>query len=182
MFIYEFFLLEKMAVLEHIIQQETVSISSAIALVRGMDYHTLSHITNTSSSSSSELETEISSVDLSPTISYTLAPELLAQNVTLDYVQLWYGNQKTTPPSFTLDDEYWTSTIACDVKSEMISDEEAQRTIVDIQYATIMGSSMEINFEERRKLNLWILFNPALFKLTESLYSVTGNVDYRPMS
>ena len=167
-----------MAALEHIIRE--TSISDAITLVRNLDYHSLSALTNTSSIESSELEQQLTD-NSSSTITYSVNPEVTAQTASIDYEQLWYGDQKTTPASFALDDDYWSTSAVVDVQSEMINDEEAQKTIVDIQYAAVLGNSMEINSEERRRLNLWIMFNPAQFKMAESMYAVTSNVDYRPL-
>ncbi len=167
-----------MPALEHIIGE--ASIINAIALVRDLDYHSLSSLTNTFSNDASELEQELSNSS-SSTITYTINPELTTQTASIDYGQLLYGDQKTTPPSFKLDDDYWSTTAVADVQSEMISHEEAQQTIVGIQYAAVLGNSTEINSEERRKLNLWILFNPAQFKMAESMYAVTSNVDYGPL-
>ena len=167
-----------MLALEHIIQE--TSITDAISLVCDLDYHSLSTLTNTSSTESSELEQRLSD-NSSTTITYSINPELTVQTASINYEQVWYGDRNTTPASFALDGDYWSTTAVSDVESEMISSEEAQQTIVDIQYAAVMGNSMVMNSEERRKLNLWILFNPAQFKMAESMYAVTSNVDYRPL-
>jgi len=167
-----------MPALEHIIQE--TSITNAIALVRNLDYHSLSSLTNTSTANFSELERELSASS-SSTITYTINPELTTQTASVDYEQLWYGDRKTTPASFALDGDYWSTSAVTDIQSDLIDATEAQEKIIEVQYAAVMGNSTEINSEKLRRLNLYILFNPAEFKMIESLYAVTSNVDYRPL-
>lgn len=65
-----------------------------------------------------------------------------------------------------------------DVQSEVLTREEAEVEIKNIQYAQIMGSPMDVDPTTRRKVANWILFNPALFALFESNYAITRDVDY----
>lgn len=70
------------------------------------------------------------------------------------------------------------SSVFNEVKSEVLTREEAEEKIKDIQYAQIMGSSMDVDPMTRRKVANWIMFNPALFRFFESNYSISRDVDY----
>ncbi|MEK6901694.1 MAG: hypothetical protein AABX37_05090 [Nanoarchaeota archaeon] len=96
----------------------------------------------------------------------------------LDYMRLWYGDP-SEKGKFAPDKEYVTEMPkATDTESGLLTAEEAQEAIVDIQYATVMGSPHDVDAETRRKVDLWIKFNPALFQAFESAYGVTREVNY----
>ena len=99
----------------------------------------------------------------------------------IDYVRMFYGESKSSS-QFESEDEYFTVVASADdTEAEFLSTEEAESALVNIQYATVAGSSLEIDSETRRKFDMWIKFNPALFKMFEAFYSVTGDVNYRPV-
>ena len=101
----------------------------------------------------------------------------------VDYAALWYGADTTERATFQLKDEYWATSVPVgDTETEMLTTEEAQETFVDIQYSAAVGAASEVNSGERRKFDLWIKFNSAFFKLFESMYAVTREVDYRPLA
>lgn len=62
--------------------------------------------------------------------------------------------------------------------SEQLDAREAEDTFKNIQYAAITGSTSDVSPDERRKFDLWIKFNPALFKMFESMYALTRDVNY----
>ncbi len=93
-------------------------------------------------------------------------------------MRLWYGDSPEKG-KFEPDKEYVTEMPnATDTESELLTAEEAQEAIVDIQYATVMGSPHDVDAETRRKVDLWIKFNPALFHVFEATYGVTREVNY----
>jgi hypothetical protein len=98
----------------------------------------------------------------------------------LDYVKLWYGENEGSG-SFDFEDDYWGFTHVNDVDSEMLSTEEAQKTFTEIQYATVMGDSVSVSSIDKRKFDTWIKFNKHLFQMFETMYSVTRDVDYKPL-
>jgi len=69
-----------------------------------------------------------------------------------------------------------------DIETENLTTEEAEETLIEIQYAAVIGTSNDINSEKKRKFDMWIKFNSALFKLFESSYALTRNVDYKPLA
>jgi len=75
-------------------------------------------------------------------------------------------------------DDVEKSSMFNDAKSEVLTREEAEEKIKNIQYAQIMGSPMDVDPMTRRKVANWIMFNPALFRLFESNYAMTRDVDY----
>ncbi len=95
----------------------------------------------------------------------------------LDYEKLWYGEGKSISAGYVQDKDY-VSEVSSGTDSDMLTIQEAEETFMEIQYSAIFGNIYQINGEERRKFNLWIAFNPALFKLFESLQGLTRDVNY----
>lgn len=94
----------------------------------------------------------------------------------LDYEKLWY-NERT---SLTDSEEEGGETKAAskDTESEYISNQEAERIVQDIHYAAVLGTMYDVDEDTRSDLNLWIMFNPELFKLFESTYALSRDVNY----
>ncbi|MBT4935725.1 hypothetical protein HOL21_01505 [Candidatus Woesearchaeota archaeon] len=99
----------------------------------------------------------------------------------LDYVKLWYGESKHRG-TFSSEPEYETERVLIDEASEVITEVEAKQTLVQIQYATVFGSALEVSSMDRRKLDMWAKFNSSLFTMFERLYAVTNDVNYGPMT
>ena len=95
----------------------------------------------------------------------------------LDYEKLWYGERKAIPAGYAAEQEYAVE-MPADTASDMLTTQEAADTFMEIQYHAIQGNVYEVNGEDRRKFSLWIAFNPALFKLFESLHGLTRDVNY----
>ena len=64
------------------------------------------------------------------------------------------------------------------VPDKGLTTQEAEEIFMKKQFDVLQGNMYEGNAEERRKLYLWIAFNPALFKLLESLHGLTRDVNY----
>ncbi len=113
-------------------------------------------------------------------ISYSFAEEEfrngLYSQAAIDYVRMFYGDTGKIPPEFA--GEY-TLDKKSDVSSETIEGNiQAQKTMVDIQYATITGAYSSVNFKERKQFDTWIKFNPDLFWLFQRNFGLTQEIDY----
>lgn len=64
-----------------------------------------------------------------------------------------------------------------DSRAETLSETEAATKMQNLQYAHVLGNYQDVSLQERRKLAMWITFNPALFRLFEG-QSLTREVDY----
>ncbi len=103
------------------------------------------------------------------------------QTASLDYMKMFYGESKSIKSSY--ENEYFSDTIAiCDVEADLLSTVEAESAFKEIQYAAIVGTGFSVNSEKKRKFDMWIKFNPALFGLFHSLYAVTDDVNYAPLT
>jgi len=95
---------------------------------------------------------------------------------TLDYVKMFYGEDKKATAKYIQEEEYATNH-AQDTERDLLSASEAKELFMDMQYAMVTGASSDINFDDRRKFNYWIMFNRALFGMFES-EGVTREVNY----
>jgi len=95
----------------------------------------------------------------------------------LDYEQMFYGGN-TNSATFEFEEEYWSSEVFSDTDSETMETPEAEATMMEIQYNAILGATEDLDFNKRKKFANWVMFNPALLRMFESMYSVTGNVNY----
>jgi len=127
-------------------------------------------------------ENDDDSVDDHLRINYSLQEEqLLAENFyksNVVYEQILYENKNSL---IKAENNYSADGLISDTDSEVIEVLEAEENFKEIQLAAVAGYSSEINGEKRRKLDLWIKFNPDMFKLFETLYAVTGDVNYGPL-
>ncbi len=104
----------------------------------------------------------------------------LYEGAQLDYGQLFYGGH---PPSaeFAPEDDYWVvEASTADTEQGIITTEEAEQTFKEIQYAAATAQHFSVNFDDKRKLDFWIKFNPAYFALFETLHTTTRDVNYAP--
>ncbi|MBI2572565.1 hypothetical protein HYV86_01785 [Candidatus Woesearchaeota archaeon] len=119
-------------------------------------------------------------------IEYAMGEERLLQaygsHPVLDYETLWYGPSNKKGTSFESSEEYWTGNVRMsDVESEMLSTMEAKEKFVEVQYASVMGERFTMSSTEKRKLDMWIKFNPELFSMMEQSYGITRDVNYAPL-
>lgn len=135
-------------------------------------------------------DNEVDSSNLSSrfTIKYSSLDEArMAENfyhsAGVDYDKLFYGPTSSTSAGFKFEDDYWSNTASSsDTDAECLDNPEAQKALADIQYATIVGATHEIAAETRRKFDMWIKFNPDLFKMYESNTALTREVNYKPLT
>ena len=100
------------------------------------------------------------------------------ENSKLDYEQLFSTTNLSTINS-DFEDEYWTNSTNSINNSELLSNEEAEETFLNIQYAYLLGQSNDISLDQRRKFHWWIKENPALFNLFENMHALTRDVNYQ---
>lgn len=67
-------------------------------------------------------------------------------------------------------------------ENESYTAEEAKKTLEEVKYSSILGINLVDNYEEYRKLDQWIMFNPAIFALFQSIYHLNREVNYRPLA
>lgn len=97
----------------------------------------------------------------------------------IDHMQLWYGGARSqTGISEEEEELYKKGKDVSDVSQMILTVPEAEETLKDIQYATASGAYHDVDVKTREKFSLWVMFNPALLGLFESMYRITGNVDY----
>lgn len=95
----------------------------------------------------------------------------------LDYVKLWYGEKETGRAEYVSGAEA-VAEAWHEGESEILTVQEAAETFMDIQYHALQGNVYQVNAEDRRRFDLWIKFNLALFKLLESTQGLTRDVNY----
>ncbi|MDO8511289.1 MAG: hypothetical protein Q7S55_03925 [Nanoarchaeota archaeon] len=59
--------------------------------------------------------------------------------------------------------------------------EEAREQLQESKYDSVVPST-EINYEERKRLALWIMFHTAEFNFLENFYGLSRNVNYHPLA
>lgn len=134
------------------------------------------------------LENEIEEDDPenSTKIKYSFDQELFQREQFYNKEQIRYEQslyKQTRSSLFESEEEYAAEENEFhDTEAEILTTEEAEDALIEIQYASVIGTSREINSEKKRKFDMWIKFNPALFKLFEASYALTRNVDYRPLA
>lgn len=96
----------------------------------------------------------------------------------LDYVKMFYGENKKKPLAFESEDEYWTEAALADVENDMLTTSEAKETFLATQYVAAAGAWSETNIDKKRRLDLWIKVNAAMFAALHTLYAFTGDVNY----
>ncbi len=127
------------------------------------------------------IETEVEKTDdVEPTllnIQYSLEEQFQAeqfyQTAALDYEALF----KPPPKSVYNPEEEYSADVVEENESEMLTMKEAKEKFTKMQYASILGAHSDVNFEDRRKFNWWIKFNPAEFGLLQA-HSLTNDVNY----
>ena len=162
------------------------SIAEAVAIVSkdSSSEKDLGKVVRTTEETESGLEgkvTEVQAGDKRPVINtaYSLEREefqAYGQNSSapLDYEKLFAGEKSVTQKR---EEEEYHSSKTSEVQSEMLTPAEAKQVFTEMQYAWVLGAASDVNFQERRKFDLWIKFNPAFFRSFES-QSVTRDVNY----
>ncbi|MBU0470840.1 MAG: hypothetical protein KKA62_04945 [Nanoarchaeota archaeon] len=104
------------------------------------------------------------------------------KSASLDYLKLFYGPSKSVASAYESTEAYSLRWFDSETSSEAMTVVEAGETMKKVQMAAMMGSRLKMNFEDLRKLDFWIKFNPSLFKMMESLYPLSRDTNYSPPS
>ena len=129
-----------------------------------------------------ELKTDETVTGMPPPITYNFHHDEFLARIqynapALDYETLGYGGSKIVFAGYDAEQDY-EAQIPDDAESDMLTTQEAAETFMNIQYHAMQGNIYEVSGEDRRRFSLWIAFNPALFKLFESLHGLTRDVNY----
>jgi len=133
----------------------------------------------------SNLEEKLISEDnqkLIDSIDYSFHEQQLLESVyqeQLDYNRLFTEKDSKKEMNSSFEDEYWLQTASSEKDSDILSNEEAEETLKNIQYAHLLGQGNEVSMNQRRKFYWWIKENPALFNLFENMHALTRDVDYQ---
>lgn len=105
----------------------------------------------------------------------------------LNYVSLFYSDKEKSSASVKssvylnkdFDEEKESSTaVVADAPSIIITDWQAERVFVRVQYAAATNNFWMVGYQERERLANWVKFNPVLMRLFEIMHGVTREVDY----
>ena len=117
------------------------------------------------------------------TIDYSFQEEqFFAENsgtAAIDYHHLGYGESTTNKITFQSEEEYFSTTVSNeDTEAVLATVQEAQQIAVEIQYSAALGSLLDVGYQERQKFAVWVQFNRSMLSVFQSLYAITGEVDY----
>ncbi len=116
----------------------------------------------------------------SKVITYSSQEEqLLAENFyqsDVDYNQLF--SYSLNPDKKEVYEQGKVVSAYSDVQDEQISTVEACETMREVQFAALLGAKTEVSYIKRKKMATWTMFNSAEFRMFETLYGLTRDVDY----
>ncbi len=141
--------------------------------------------TKDSEDASEDLDDNKTPTSRGPSIEYSVEEEELLirklyESAAVDYTKLFYSeNTRINGKEAEYIAEHFVSH---EIDSDSLSADQAEDTFKELQYAAVTGTSMGVNQDQKRKFDNWIKFNPALFKLFESCYGVTSDVNYSPIN
>lgn len=116
-----------------------------------------------------------------PDLEYSFRNEELAtvfyNSQPLDYEKLFAAENKSTK-LIESGEEYWSVTARENTQSEIMTNEGAKEMVQNYQFASVLGTSCDISYTERKSFSTWVLFNHAERQLFHKLYALTEDVDY----
>lgn len=164
--------------LEHKLLQQR-SIAAAISVVAHVDYQTLRDCSNKNSDEKSDLEITIDEnlFGDDETIGTMMNTDYSLTIAGIENTHL-YGEQEKIYYHASSKEEEPTHFQLYDVQAETMTPPEMEETFVDMQYAVVLGQWTEMDFRDRRRFALSIMFDRALFNLYELDRGVTREVNY----
>ena len=105
----------------------------------------------------------------------------------LDYVRLFSDDKSRSSSAgaglYLSTEDFSESTTSSyfassDVQTIIISNQQAEKTMIRVQYSAVTNNFEMVLYQEREKLAHWVKFNPVLMRLFEALYGVTREIDY----
>ncbi len=154
------------------------SIKDAVKAVAKLDYVALKEASATGGLIDAEVSEDVSEIEKltsDDSMDYALLhqqPEA-SYSLNLDYLSELAGIRSSSV-EYENDD---AGKKYGDAGSETLTTEEAEEAMEDVCWASMTGNKCEISYVTRRKLNYWIMFNPANFKLFEA-QAMTRDVNY----
>ena len=131
-----------------------------------------------------DLQEEIDEDTVTVNVDYSHEEELLINEIygskPVDYLDLFYGGITSNVSSnpYATEEHQLSTGILSDAENTIISDREAEKTIIKIQYAAALKNFEGVNFKEREKFSKWVKFNPVLMRMFESVHGITNEVNY----
>jgi hypothetical protein len=104
--------------------------------------------------------------------------ELMMQGFYSNDTSLNYEKLFSDDPEYMGSNSNLSEMTYSDTDSETLTDEEAEETMEDLQYASMLGTFDSVDFVKRRKLAMWADLNPVERELYHKLNSLTCNIDY----
>ncbi|MBI2668462.1 hypothetical protein HYX14_01335 [Candidatus Woesearchaeota archaeon] len=146
-------------------------ISAAVNRAAALDYDSLKTISNDSGNDSG------SKIEYTPPgINYE--EKFLAEQFYSSTSISPLAEYETVTTMKKAGEEYDSGAAFSDSQSETLTTEEAREMIKEVQYATVTGSSLDIDWNKRERFTNWAMFEPALRNAFEKSDAVTRDVNY----
>lgn len=155
-------------------------IELAVRTVASLDYHALEEVSNSSDPEGSLLEQEVEtdsshSLDLRENqVDHSLHPDQLSAS-TYD-VSKEYGPNRER--KVEIKDFYEDTQSTSDVQAVMMTSQELEKAVRDINLAEALGDRSQIDYITRERVALQFLVDPVQGRLYHALNRVTEDVDY----
>lgn len=157
---------------------KAAAIKDAVTAVAKLDYAALKDASATGSLVDADVSEDVSEIEQLTSeddfVDYALFHQQPEVNYSpnLDYLSELAGTRSSSVEYEEDEEEKYH-----DTESETLTTEEAEETMKEVCWASMTGNKCEVSYVTRRKLDYWIKFNPALFKLFEA-QAMTRDVNY----
>jgi len=160
------------------VSNRSSTIEQAVKAVAKLDYSTLSTVSNNSNSESSLLERIADSTPVPENFidstTYAFDPNLLTTS---------YDVSQDYGPTFTakadLKELYESTTSsASDVQAMMMTPQELEEAVKDINWAQALGDTSQVSYVVRERVAFASRVDPVSTRLYHALNRVTDDVDY----
>ena len=94
-----------------------------------------------------------------------------------DYERLFSGPERRKSSNED-DNDYAAGSSTPDVAMETMTREEAEETVKEINYATMLGTLSDLSYVRRRRFAVWADLNKAELAFIHHLNALTNEVDY----
>lgn len=98
----------------------------------------------------------------------------------IDYIKMFYGEEKKAKLHF--DGVYAHGSdgvvVSATSYSETMTKEEAEETIIDLQYAAALFDSSNVSATTKKRFATWCMFNQSMMMFFQNVYGLTGDVNY----
>ncbi|PIN87636.1 hypothetical protein COV12_02785 [Candidatus Woesearchaeota archaeon CG10_big_fil_rev_8_21_14_0_10_32_24] len=104
---------------------------------------------------------------------------IYADSSPVSYSDVMYGHNKSQISS--QEEGFYESKTKQEMElADTMNDEEAEITVKEVQYATVMGQQVEININARKRFSTWLTAgsNQHMLAYFEIVHGITRDVDY----